>query len=170
MSITPRKLASHIVTAAIAASVASPVVAMATNPSLKKGPAYLVPVYLDQSDTDGNVLYVRDYSIRNVHDCVDGTCEARLEGYNKPVFVRSQDLPITRYHTQEWQNMLPHSMRTPCGIEGENNCYWNAKTMGNGQGYSYIVREFPGHYDGHKLVCIMYVGPHASKQDYCEED
>lgn len=27
----------------------------------------------------------------------------------------------------------------PCGQEGDNNCVWDAKTMGNGVGRSYFV-------------------------------
>ena len=32
-----------------------------------------------------------------------------------------------------------HNRIPPCATEDSDNCYWNAETMGNGKGQSFIV-------------------------------
>jgi hypothetical protein len=60
---------------------------------------------------------------------------------------------------------IPGWANKPCKSEDSVNCYWDAHTMGNGQGHSYIVRQFPGYV---KLVCVMYVKKADRHMDYCE--
>lgn len=57
---------------------------------------------------------------------------------------------------------LPAWQTHPCKSEDSVNCYWNAHTMGNGQGLSYYVRELPGR---RRMVCVFYVA--RPRLDYC---
>jgi hypothetical protein len=31
------------------------------------------------------------------------------------------------------------TLTTPCAVEDSNNCYWDASTRGNQQGYSFVT-------------------------------
>jgi hypothetical protein len=60
---------------------------------------------------------------------------------------------------------LPSWVTHPCASEGDVNCRWDAGEQGNGQGHSYIVRQFPG--STHE-VCVMYIDRrYARSHDYC---
>ena len=53
-------------------------------------------------------------------------------------------------------------MSTPCPTEDSVNCYWNHKTMGDGHGRSFYVREVDG------KVCRFFVKTkYAAKHDGC---
>jgi hypothetical protein len=56
-------------------------------------------------------------------------------------------------------------MRTACVEEDSVDCYWNARTMGNGHGHSFYARRIPGT----GTVCRFYVGRRfARHNDTCE--
>jgi len=50
----------------------------------------------------------------------------------------------------------------PCKFEDSSNCYWDAKTRGNGKGHSFYTREI------NDLTCVMYVNKrYAKTHDAC---
>ncbi len=51
---------------------------------------------------------------------------------------------LTEY-TAETEAPLP-----PCATEDSDNCYWDADTMGNGEGRSFTVRDGVVTYEGEK--------------------
>jgi hypothetical protein len=60
---------------------------------------------------------------------------------------------------------LPVWTTRPCKTEDSVNCFWDARTQGNGRGHSFIVRQVPGR--AH-MVCVFYVDRrYAKKHDYC---
>jgi len=51
----------------------------------------------------------------------------------------------------------------PCAQEDSVNCYWDAKTRGNGHGHSFVNRRMPN-----GMVCVFYVEPtYATHHDHC---
>lgn len=61
---------------------------------------------------------------------------------------------------------LPYWTVRPCAYEDSVNCAWNAGTMGNGEGHSFMVRKVP-HSGG--LVCVFYAQRwYARTHDVCE--
>jgi hypothetical protein len=68
-----------------------------------------------------------------------------------PVTALADDEPAT--DTGYWGLSVPHYQRyltTPCQYEDSVGCYWDARTMGNGEGHSFYAIPI-----GHK-VCIQY--------------
>lgn len=60
---------------------------------------------------------------------------------------------------------MPKWTNTPCEYEDSVNCYWDAGSMGNGSGHSFIVRQVPG--KAH-MVCVFYTQrKFARHHDYC---
>lgn len=45
-----------------------------------------------------------------------------------------------RIEGEDWQqSVFQRSLTTPCPTEDSDNCYWNAATMGNGDGTSFVI-------------------------------
>lgn len=62
------------------------------------------------------------------------------------VLAASAGMLIGHYSSDPSASAKPlHSVNNPfahpCKDEGQNGCYWNAKTMGNGAGSSYVVTK-----------------------------
>lgn len=52
-----------------------------------------------------------------------------------------------------------------CAQEDSVNCAWDAKVQGNGEGHSFIVREFPGR---KHMTCYLFQNrKYARNHDYC---
>jgi hypothetical protein len=63
----------------------------------------------------------------------------------------SLDLPAAN------ANAAPRTEYMPCGAEDDNNCIWDAKHMGNGEGHSYFARPdgtvlYLDHHIAHALL------------------
>jgi hypothetical protein len=60
---------------------------------------------------------------------------------NEPIV----DEPIVNEPTPRWANDWLEGAQ-PCAVEDDDNCYWDAMTMGNGQGWSFVTVDGVTHY------------------------